>query len=126
MNKIKYAFPLLWKHNIIGNATKLSPISSKIINRVFISKKCHKKMNHILIIYHFSYFSIAIYLYSYISMLIFYSIQFIDSNKSSILNFSNRTKIKKVKCYNCNCDINVETIVPLCCQVCSLFANMII
>ncbi|SCN59688.1 chaperone protein, putative [Plasmodium chabaudi adami] len=83
MNRIKYAFPLLWKHNIIGNATKLSPMSSKIIDKVFIS-----------------------------------------SNKSGVPNFSNRAKIKKVKCSNCSCDINIETLVPLCCQSCKALISV--
>ncbi|CDU17602.1 chaperone, putative [Plasmodium yoelii] len=83
MNKIKYAFPLLWKHNIIGNTIKINPMSSKIIDRVFI-----------------------------------------NSNKTNILNFSNRTKIKKVKCYSCNCDINIETLVPLCCQSCKALISV--
>ncbi|ETB60244.1 Fe-S protein assembly co-chaperone HscB, variant [Plasmodium yoelii 17X] len=83
MNKIKYAFPLLWKHNIIGNTIKINPMSSKIIDRAFI-----------------------------------------NSNKTNILNFSNRTKIKKVKCYSCNCDINIETLVPLCCQSCKALISV--
>ncbi|CAD2090232.1 chaperone protein, putative [Plasmodium vinckei brucechwatti] len=83
MNRIKYALPLLWKHNIIRNATKLSSMSSKRIDRAFIS-----------------------------------------SNKSGVLNFSNRAKIKKVKCNNCSCDINIEAIVPLCCQSCKALISV--